>query len=200
MKKRISFKKMLDTTAKKPRKAKKAKVVIHKTKKEPKKGPKKVLIKESISEHRPETKATLDKKIVLFRLANEYYGIDVSTIDEIIDIEVREKIAGMPAYVKGVISLRGESVPVVSLFNQFHLNGRPLKEKETILITGKNSKTYGILIDELKGVVDIKPSSILDVPRIFPDSEFSYLKGIVRYGVEIAAIIDIVQILNSYNL
>ncbi len=140
------------------------------------------------------------KKIVLFRLSDEYYGIDVSEIDEIIDAHINEDITGMPEFVAGVISLRGESIPVLSLKERFHLKESARKETNTILITSKNGEIFGICIDELEGVTDIATSSILAVPAIFSEEEMAYLNGIIKHGMEIAALIDIDLILNNYTL
>ncbi|MBA7594528.1 hypothetical protein ES703_01472 [subsurface metagenome] len=204
MKRKISFKKMLDISSEKPKKVKKHEIPSHdgEITKEiiGEKVEKRDLANKTPTKEEKDEKRVGYKKIVLFRLSNEYYGIDVSMIDEITDTEVKEKIAGMPYFIVGVIYLRGESVPVLSLFDRFHLKGRPIKEAETILITSKNNETYGILIDELKGVIDIEQSSIFDVPMIYPDDEFSYLKGIIKFGEEIAAIVDIKQILKKYKL
>ncbi len=140
------------------------------------------------------------KKVVLFRLSDEYYGIDVSKIDEIIDAHVNEKIAGMPDFVAGVISLRGEAIPVLSLNDYFHLGESTKAETNTVLITSKNGEVYGICIDELRGVIDIDTSSILAVPSVFTEEEMAYLEGIIKYGVEIAALIDIELIMRNYRL
>lgn len=203
MKKKISFKKMLDIETKKPKKIKRKEVPLMEKvisqNIEIKKNEKSVVMKIPPSRRKIDSGEGY-QKIVLFRLSNEFYAIDVSMIDEIIETNVKEKIAGMPDFVTGVISLRGESLPVISLFNRFHLKERPLRESETILITSRNGKLYGILIDELKGVLDIKPSFIFDVPMAFLDDEFSYLKGMFKYDNEIAAIVDIGQILLKYKL
>lgn len=141
-----------------------------------------------------------ERKIVLFRLSDEYYGIDVSKIDEIIDAHINDDITGMPDFVAGVISLRGESIPVISLNERFHLREREHKETSTVLITSQNGEIYGICIDELEGVIDIDTSSILAVPSIFSEKELEYFDGIIKHGKEIAALIDIECILNNYTL
>jgi len=201
VKKKVSFKKMLDFVSPKPEKS----AQVAPLKKTPTPKPKTAEVRET-----PQKKAKNDKpserhnvrikKIVLFNLANEYYGIDVSKIDEIIDTEIKEKIAGLPHFVIGVISLRGESVPVLSVKNRFHLPERPIKESETILITSKNHETYGILIDELKGVINIESKLILDVPVIFPENEMAYMQGIIKYGMDIATLIDIERVLKDCQI
>lgn len=201
MKKKVSFRKMLDLVSPKPEKS----TQVAPLKKTPTPKPTTAEVRET-----PQKKAKQDellerhkvriKKIVLFNLANEYYGIDVSNIDEIIDTEIKEKIAGLPDFVIGVISLRGESVPVLSLKSRFHLPERPIKESETILITSKNHETYGILIDELKGVINIESKVILDVPLIFPENEMAYMQGIIKYGMDIATLINIERVLKDYQI
>jgi len=206
VKKKISFKKMLDIASEKPKKAEVQEAPPHDAEpiqefKEEKLEKRRDIIKKATSGTGKDKKKDDLKKIVLFRLSNEYYGIDVSMIDEIIETEVKEKIAGMPDFIVGVASLRGETIPVISLSNKFHLKDRlPANGTETILITSKNKEIYGILIDELKGVKDIEPSSIFEVPMIYPEDEFSYLKGIIKFGIELVAIVDIVQILKNYKL
>jgi purine-binding chemotaxis protein CheW len=230
MKKKLSFRKMLGETDKKtgPKKAKKSRKTegksalsipkgVKKAKKQQKaKKPeaKKKQQKKELLPPRPKQpvkaekeldtartkKKPEQKKIVLFRLSNEYYGIDVAKIDEIIDGHINEKIAGMPDFVAGVVSLRGESIPVLSLNERFHLNPSTEEETNTVLITSRNGDVYGICIDELQGVIDIDASTILSVPPIFPEDELAYLEGIIKYGMEIAALIDIDRVLNNYRL
>jgi len=141
-----------------------------------------------------------EKKLVLFKLGNEYYGIDVSVINEIIDSEIKERLTGMPDFIIGVISLRGEVVPVVSLFEKFSLKNRLPSGTETILLTKKGESTFGILIDELKEVITVKSSSIYKVPKLFTEEGLSYIKGILKFENEIVAIIDIQQIMNEFKI
>lgn len=203
LKRKISFKKMLGTPPDKPQMVKRKETKKTgkpvKTKKKDKLLVTKPVYKKKVVTEKKEQEKDL-QKIVLFRLANEFYAIDVSLIDEIIETGVKEKITGMPDFVIGVISLRGETIPVISLFKQFHLRERFLKESETILITSKSTNAYGILIDELKGVLDIKPSFVFNVPSVYTEEELVYLKGMIKYGQEIAAIIDINIILKKFKL
>jgi purine-binding chemotaxis protein CheW len=201
MKKKLSFKKMLDiadTKSLPPKRkhavAKKGETIVAHPLSA--KAPAKPVRREkSESEKKPQK-----NKVVLFRLSKEFYGIDVSRIEEIIDARIKERIAGMPHFVLGVISLRGESIPVISLNEPFHLPESPMQESNTVLITSMNGQVFGIRIDELRGVIDIDTSSILSVPSVFPDEEMRYLKGIIRHGIEIAALIDIEQVLRNYRL
>jgi purine-binding chemotaxis protein CheW len=229
MRKKLSFRKMLDITKKdtlspkggKPSKKKKEPLPAEarapekpqKPKREPqkKREQKKQLApprqkvaekqqKEPLEQEPKARRVKTQKKVVLFRLSNEFYGIDVSKIDEIIDAHINEKIAGMPKFVAGVISLRGESIPVLSLNERFHLSGSTREETNTVLVTSKNGEPYGICIDELRGVIDINASQILAVPSIFAEDEMAYFEGIIAYGKEIAALIDIERVLNNYRL
>ena len=193
MKKKISFKKMLDIGTGKTRTLQKVKPPS-KDRKIAKETKEKIEKKHSVKKTSP------DQKIVLFRLGSEYYAINVDMIEEIIESVSMEKITGMPHYIAGVISLRKESIPVISLFKKFHIRERNPGKTETVLITNYNSKTYGILVDELKGVLDIESSSIFDVPLVYSDEELSYLEGIIKYETEIAAIVDIKKVLMEFKL
>jgi purine-binding chemotaxis protein CheW len=196
MKKKVSFKRMLKKNSSEAEARKQKKGTIRKENEEEKR-PKTPVAKTSILAKEEETKEEEYIKLVLFRLGNEFYGIPVSMIDEIIETELKETVAGMPDFIVGVIFLRKESIPVLSLYNRFNLDIRSAKNQETVLITKQNSKTFGILIDELKEVIDIEPDSIFDVPHIFPEEEYHYIKGMIKYQEEIAAIIDIKRILSE---
>jgi|GEM_PF-3903959 len=140
------------------------------------------------------------KKIVLFRLQTEYYGIDISEIDEIIETEIKGKIAGMPNFTVGVFDIRNEGVPVISLFKQFHLEEREVREKETVLLLRRGKKSYGILIDELKEVIDVAASKVFVVPKIFPQDELAYLTGMTEVNSEIVALVNIWKVLENFNV
>jgi len=203
VKKKISFTKMLEVSSKdltrktvgKKLKAKSEKKPIEKERDE-------IFKKTAKSKENKKGKKNLQSKnkIVLFRIATEYYGVSVSDIEEIIETKIREKIAGMPDFTVGVFDLRKEAVPVISLFEKFHLRRRETTEKETVLLLRRGKKTYGILIDELIEVIDIETSKILNVPKIFSPEEETYLKGIVKFNTEVVALIDIGKVLEMFKI
>lgn len=120
-----------------------------------------------------------------FLLGAETYGLEVNSVREVIEFKTVYKIPRMPLYIRGVINLRGEIVPVIDLSSRFYKDKLiDVKKTTCIVIVEIEDKTDGALIhigvavDAIRAVTDI-PDSLMEPPPTFGSNIRSdFIKGV----------------------
>lgn len=146
----------------------------------------------------PERKRSVEYfQYIVIRLGEEQYGVDIRYIDNIVRMQNITRVPKMPAYLKGVINLRGEVIPVVSVRLKM---GLPADEygraTRIIILKTEVSGNLGIVVDEVKEVVTLSEDNIEKVSREAKDSRASFINGIGKNGGELISLLD----LNSITL
>lgn len=148
----------------------------------------------------------MSTKQTIFQINNEDYGmdiIDVSTVEK--DMEIT-KMAILPQNVnslknvKGKINLRGEEMPVYSLRCKFGYEDKRADEHTRYLITNVNGKSIAFEVDNVKGINDIQPSDIYEVPSILKSNKTSYIKSIANNKGDLVIILDSNNILDDEEI
>lgn len=131
------------------------------------------------------------KQYIILRFDNEQYGIDISYIDNIVRLQPITRVPHTQSFFLGVINLRGEIVPVMSLREKFELSYKENTGLSRILIlkVDGNAK-IGVLVDEVREVVTLMEEQI---EKLSSDSEDfrTYLTGIGKYNDTLISLINI---------
>ncbi len=128
-------------------------------------------------------------KFLVFRIGREYYSIDIMKIKKIDPVEEITRVPNTPPFVLGVISLRGEIIPILDLKKKLMIKEHEGIHKPGIVIL--NELNAGIIIDYVVGVREIKLSEIEKAPSIVGSIDSEYITGIVRYKKIVFSILDI---------
>ncbi len=143
-------------------------------------------------------------KYLTFSLADEEYGIGIKKIKEIIGMVAITPIPQTPAYVKGVINLRGKVIPVVDLRLKFDMQASAYNERTCIIvleITTHNSVTMiGMVVDSVSEVLNIKAEDIEDAPHINATLDTAYILGMAKSENAVKILLDIDNILKSEDI
>jgi purine-binding chemotaxis protein CheW len=110
-------------------------------------------------------------KFLTFLLDNEYYGVEVMKIREIIRMQKITPVPQMPAHVKGVINLRGKVIPVMDLRLRFSLNAKNADDNTCIVVVNLtrpdgSSVLTGLVVDAVEEVLNINDTDIEQAPEI----------------------------------
>jgi purine-binding chemotaxis protein CheW len=112
---------------------------------------------------------------IVIRLGNEQYGIDIKYIDNIVRMQRITRVPNVENYIKGVINLRGEVIPVVSLRIKMGLAEDEItKATRIIILRLDNGDTIGMLVDEVKEVVTLGASKIEKVAYDSKEEKTNY--------------------------
>lgn len=145
--------------------------------------------------------STQENKYLLFNLGKEIYGIPITHVINIIELQKITEVPDVPAYVKGVINLRGSVIPVMDLRLRFHLPERPYDDRTCIIIVKVQEKSVGFICDTVAEVHDIQPKDI-DPPVNFKKDEYDtrYISGLGKVGDEVRILLDVECILEDDKL
>ena len=146
----------------------------------------------------------LEGKYLTFNLMEEYYGVSVKWILQIIAIPDITKIPKTPPFVMGVINLRGKIIPVIDLRLKFGLPTQEYNERTSIVIIkvqGENAEVYiGIIVDKVNEVLDIHMKEIEKTPAFGVDFDAQYILGMAKVKNKVVTLLNIDKILTHIEL
>ena len=143
-------------------------------------------------------------KYLVFHLGREEFGIRVLKVREIMGIQDITAVPQTPAYVKGVINLRGKVIPVVDLRLKFGLPEIEYTQRTCIIVVQVEADAHGMLmgivVDGVAEVLNLAPADIEDTPDFGQGVETTYLLGMAKIKGKVKILLDIDQVLTSQEL
>ncbi|MBQ2802952.1 MAG: purine-binding chemotaxis protein CheW [Lachnospiraceae bacterium] len=134
---------------------------------------------------------------IVIRLGEEQYGIDIRYIDNIVRMQNITRVPKVPAYLKGVINLRGEVIPVMSIRLKMNLAEDEITRATRIIILKLEQEgNVGILVDEVKEVVTLGNSQIEKIAYDSSEGKINFINGVGKHNGELISLLD----LNSVTL
>lgn len=137
------------------------------------------------------------RQCLTFVCAGEEYGIDILRVQEIKGWSEVTRVPRTPAYMLGVMNLRGVIVPVIDLRQRFGLQPRPYDGSTVVVVVrvqlaaGGGSKTVGIVVDGVSEVCDFALDAIMPPPRAGGRIEQACVSGLATAGARMVSLIDI---------
>jgi purine-binding chemotaxis protein CheW len=119
--------------------------------------------------------------VLSFAVGGEVYGVDILSIREIIKLREITEVPRAPRFLLGVVTVRGLVLPVVDVRLRLRLDVRPLGRAARILVVMHKGERFGLLVDEVRGVVRFADAQIEPPPPSLAPSEAPFLAGIGRY-------------------
>jgi purine-binding chemotaxis protein CheW len=144
------------------------------------------------------------REYLTFRLDTEEYGIDILKVQEIRGYEAVTKIAGAPAFIRGVINLRGVIVPIVDLRMKFNLNATNTDSFAVAIILNLGGRVVGAVVDSVSDVLELDPAQVKDVPDFGTAMDTKYLVGLGSIGTgedaRMLILVDIEKLMSSEDI
>ena len=144
------------------------------------------------------------KRYVTFSLVGGRYCIPVDQVLQILRPEDLIEIPKPPPYVEGVINLRGDIIPVVSLRTRMDVTdgghdpgGRPDQRKQRVVIVRVEGKQYGLDVDEVREIVEIDEEGITTDATMMFGVRADFLLGIARRDDGVYLVLDLPRVLGT---
>ncbi|WP_354142448.1 chemotaxis protein CheW [Brevibacillus brevis] len=145
-----------------------------------------------------EAEAAIDQQI-LFKMGNEYYGLSISLVREIIKPLPITRFPKSPLYVEGVIDLRGRILPIINLRKMFDLEPMEETDDTRFVDLQMDGLNIGIIVDAVSEVMNIPQSLIEPAPPIIAGVEGKYLQGIARMNDKLIMLLDVDEIFGQWK-
>ena len=140
---------------------------------------------------------TGDNQYVVFRLGREVYGLEISTVLEIITMQTITEVPGTEDYIEGVINLRGLVIPVFNLHKKFNLLGGEITRLTRIVVVEVEGSNIGMQVDAVSEVVRI-PGEVIEPPsKIMNGIDEEYLLGIAKLEDSLVILLDLAKVLRK---
>lgn len=137
-------------------------------------------------------------KYLLFNLGDEVYGIPISHVINIIELQKITEVPDMPLYIRGVINLRGSVIPVMDLRLRFRLSEREYDDRTCIIIVRVDETSVGLICDTVAEVHDIPPNDIEAPPQFRKTGvDTQYIAGLGKVGEEVRILLDVGKVLSE---
>lgn len=134
---------------------------------------------------------------IVIRLGDEQFGIDIRFIDNIVRMQSITRVPKVPAYLKGVINLRGEVIPVMSIRMKMGLAEDEItRATRIIILKSEQQGNIGIIVDEVKEVVTLETTQIDKVSHETKEGSVNFVNNVGKHNGELISILD----LNSITL
>jgi purine-binding chemotaxis protein CheW len=131
---------------------------------------------------RERTGGDYQREALAFRLGDEEYALDILRIREIIKLRPITEVPRAPAYILGIISVRGQVIPVIDLRVRLRLPVRPFGKTARVLIVTRGEEIYGLMVDAVRQVVRMRDEDVEPPPPMIGggEAEFAFISGIGR--------------------
>lgn len=137
-------------------------------------------------------------KVIVFSLGTEEYGVEVEKVKTIERVQHLTRVPRTPAFVKGVMNLRGVVVPVIDLRGRFGLEETANTDSTRIIVVAVNELEVGMLVDSANDVIDVDTDTISDPPEIVGGIKAKYLRGVARVSdTRLLVLLNLREVLNK---
>ncbi|HQD50649.1 MAG TPA: chemotaxis protein CheW [Defluviitaleaceae bacterium] len=140
------------------------------------------------------------RQFIVFKLGNEEYGIDILNVQNIERVLSITRVPKAPFFIKGVINLRGEIIPVMSLRLKFNLEADEYTDDTRIIIVKIDDNQIGMIVDEVKEVLQLTADSIESVQGVSginADINLSFIQGVGKVNNHIVTLLNIKSLIDS---
>ena len=138
-----------------------------------------------------------EEQLVVFDLSNESYAVNIGLVHEIIRMQHITEVPRAPAYVEGVINLRGKVIPVVDLRKRFGLPESERGPSSRIVVVDVGEHTVGIVVDGVSEVLRISQSTVEPPSPLVTTLESGFLRGIAKLEDRLVILLALEKVLGS---
>lgn len=146
------------------------------------------------------TEDAVNREILVFTLGREEYGIDILKVQEIRGYDAVTTLANMPAFIKGVINLRGAIVPIIDMRLKFKLGQAEYNQFTVVIILNIGKRVVGIVVDGVSDVLTLNPDQIRPAPEFGNTLNTEYLSGLGAIDERMIILMDIEKLMTSPEL
>ena len=139
-------------------------------------------------------------EFLTFRLGGEEYGIDILRVQEIRSYEQPTRIANSPAFLKGVVNLRGVIVPIIDLRVKLNCDNADFNDFTVVIVLNIMGRVVGAVVDSVSDVMELSSQAIKPAPSMNAQVDMSFITGIANVGDRMLILMDIQDLMSAADM
>ncbi len=136
-----------------------------------------------------------DEQHVVFELGSEAYAIEIFRVHEIIRLREITSIPRTDAYMRGLVNLRGKTIPVVDLGRRFGLTSQGDGDNTRIIVVESEAGNVGIVVDAVREVMTLETEQVDSAPSLTTSEDNSFVRGVARTKAGLITLLNLDEIL-----
>jgi len=142
-----------------------------------------------------EEQATQKGKNLTFNVDNEIYGFEIKYVRQIIGLQDITPVPEQPKYIKGIINLRGQIIPVMDVRLKFQKEEKDYDDRTCIVVLDVDDLSLGVIVDRVSEVIEIADENITDAPDFDQEINERYIRGIGKIEEKVVILLDCKQLI-----
>jgi purine-binding chemotaxis protein CheW len=142
----------------------------------------------------------LSSQYVTFLLGNETYGISILKLSEIIAYQSCTTIPNVPSFIKGVLNLRGNVVPVIDLRERFSMEKKAYDQFTVIMILNVSGRIMGLVVDAVSDVITLPRDAVKPRPNFSTGISLDFIQGMGVKDNKFIILLDVDKLLSDEEL
>ncbi len=138
---------------------------------------------------------TTENQFLVFAISTEEYGVEIENVKEIIKVCNITKVPHTQSFVKGIINLRGDIIPVINIRERFNLQLKPYDERTCIIVLDFEGDSVGLIVDDVREVMYIDTNKIAPPPSAKYGYINRFIKSIGNTEFSVKQILDLNKLL-----
>ena len=139
-------------------------------------------------------------EFLTFRLGGEEYGIDILRVQEIRSYEQPTRIANAPAFIKGVVNLRGVIVPIIDLRLKLGCDSAEYNTFTVVIVLNVKGRVIGAVVDSVSDVLELTREQIKAAPELNSNVDGNFITGIGSVAERMLILMDIEGLMSSADM
>jgi len=156
---------------------------------------KELAVAEGIAETGLEEDDSMKNRYLTFRVGNEDYGIEILYVTEIVGMQKVTEVPDMPDFVKGVINLRGQVIPVIDVRTRFQLESRQYDDRTCAIVVNIDATVIGLIVDSVDEVLNIPDQEISPPPTINESWSCRFITGMGKVDGKVKILLEVGKLL-----
>jgi len=140
------------------------------------------------------------QEFLAFKLGSEEYGIDILRVQEIRSYEAPTRMANTPAFIKGVINLRGVIVPIIDLRLKFNLEQASYDSFTVVIVLNIGRQVVGVVVDGVSDVITLSPEQLHPAPEFRSSIDSDHVLAIGAVENRMLILLDIEKLMGSSDM
>jgi purine-binding chemotaxis protein CheW len=138
----------------------------------------------------------MENQCVIFEVSGEFYGVDIAAVESIIKMQPITVVPHAPAFVEGVINLRGAVLPVLDLRKRFGLPGRQSDKDSRIVVVALGETEVGMIVDGVSEVLTVPEGAVEPPPSMVTTADSAFITGIAKIDGRLVILLDLEKVLS----